>query len=245
MKHYKDISSTVSTARDKVLIVEDEAEHRDLLQKLLASKYDVLTAGDGLEGIEVASMSLPDLILMDISMPKLDGLTACEMLRDDERTKHIPVIMISAKDSEEFRIASFEKGADDFIGKPYALSELIARISSKVRRQKENQFGDVQKSETIVCGNLEIDLAKFEVRIDRRALHLSVLELNMLKFFIQNKERVLSREFLLKNLWADSVVTDRTIDAHMACLRRKLRGFDHGFRTIYGAGYALKKLMPI
>ena len=221
----------------KVLIVDDEADNRELIEHILCDRFKVLSAPDGEEGLRVARVELPDLILLDITMPKLDGIAVCEALRSNEATKHIPVIMLTASSDSERRIQSFMTGADDFLSKPFRPQELIARILSKLRRVEER----TGKEETLECGNLKLDTRKIEVTIDGKVIVMSVLEFNLLKCFVLNRDRVMSRERILESVWRDSVVSDRTVDTHIVSLRKKLTDFDHGISTVYGAGYVLKK----
>lgn len=221
----------------KVLIIDDEPDNRELIDHILSDKFRVLSAQDGEEGLRVARSELPDLILLDITMPKLDGIAVCEALRSNEATRHIPIIMLTASSDVDHRIKSYMTGADDFLSKPFRPQELVARVVSKIRRVEER----VGKEEVIDCGNLKLDLKKLEVTIDGKVIVLSVLEFNLLKCFVQNKDRVMSRERILEAVWRDSVVSDRTVDTHIVSLRKKLSGFDHSISTIYGAGYVLKK----
>ncbi|MEW6056839.1 MAG: response regulator transcription factor [Bdellovibrionota bacterium] len=221
----------------RILVIDDEPDNRELIQQILADKFEVLTASDGEEGIQVTRSELPDLVLLDISMPKLDGIAVCESLRSNEATKHIPIIMLTASSDPDRRIQSFMTGADDFLLKPYRPKELLARVLSKIRRVEER----LSQDEVLECGNLILYLNKFEATIDGNVITLSVLEFNLLKCFVQNKDRVLSRERILESVWRDSVVSDRTVDTHIVSLRKKLTGFTYSLSTIYGAGYILKK----
>lgn len=225
------------TDKRTVLIVDDESDNRELIEQILGEKFKVLTAADGEEGIRVARSSLPDLILLDITMPKLDGFAVCETLRTNEATRDIPIIMLTASTDVDNRIKSFMTGADDFVPKPFRPKELLARVVSKIRRVEERQG----KQEVVECGNLVLDLKKIEAVLNGKPLGLSVLEFNLLKCFVQNKDRVMSRERILEAVWRDSVVSDRTVDTHIVSLRKKLEGFDHQLATVYGAGYVLKK----
>jgi DNA-binding response OmpR family regulator len=221
----------------KVLVIDDERDNRELIHQILSDRFNVLMAKDGEEGILVARSELPDVILLDITMPKMDGIAVCEALRSNEATRHIPIMMITASVDLDARVQSFMTGADDFLSKPFKSKELIARVVSKIRRVEERVGSD----ENVGVGNLVLNLKKLEAVIDGKAIQLSVLEFNLLKCFVQNKDRVMSRERILEAVWRDSVVSDRTVDTHIVSLRKKLSGFDHNIATIYGAGYILKK----
>jgi DNA-binding response OmpR family regulator len=196
-----------------------------------------LKAPDGDEGICVARELQPDLILLDIAMPKMDGIAVCESLRSHQATRHIPIIMLTAASDVDHRVKSYMTGADDFLAKPFRPKELVARVLSKIRRIEER----TEKDESLECGNLVLDVKSMEARVEGKPIELSVLEFNLLKCFVQNKDRVMSRERILETVWRNSVVSDRTVDTHIVSLRKKLAGFDHVLGTIYGAGYILKK----
>ncbi|MBI3543546.1 MAG: response regulator transcription factor [Deltaproteobacteria bacterium] len=221
----------------KILIIDDELDNRELLEQILTDKFKVLSAEDGEAGLRVARAELPDLILLDITMPKLDGFAVCETLRTNEATRDIPIIMLTAASDVDHRIRSFMTGADDFVPKPFRPKELLARVLSKMRRVEERKG----KEEVLECGNLVLDLRKIDAQLNGKSLGLSVLEFNLLKCFVQNKDRVMSRERILESVWRDSVVSDRTVDTHIVSLRKKLADFDHTLATVYGAGYVLKK----
>lgn len=221
----------------KILVIDDEPDNRDLIEQILSDRFKIVMAVDGEEGLRIARSELPDLILLDITMPKMDGIAVCESLRQNEATRHIPIIMLTASTDLDHRIKSYTTGADDFLAKPFKPKELMAHVGSKIRRVEER----LGKDEMFECGNLTLDLKKLEASILGRAISLSVLEFNLLKCFVQNKDRVMSRERILEAVWRDSVVSDRTVDTHIVSLRKKLSLFDHVISTIYGAGYVLKK----
>jgi len=221
----------------RVLVIDDEADNRELIEQVLAEQFAVLSAGDGEEGLRFARAEHPDLIILDIAMPKLDGFAVCEALRSNLATRDIPIIMLTVAADVDDRIRSFMSGADDFVPKPFRPKELLARVQSKVRRLEEREG----KDEVIECGNLVLDTKRLDAAINGRSLGLSVLEFNLLKCFVQNKDRVMSRETILQSVWRDAVVSDRTVDTHIVSLRRRLENFDHMIATIYGAGYILKR----
>jgi two-component system alkaline phosphatase synthesis response regulator PhoP len=219
-----------------VLVVDDEAEGREFLESVLSSRFNVLLAENGLEGLGLAKDKRPDLILLDINLPGMDGISVCAALRNDSATRHIPILMVTGNGDLESRVKAFDSGADDFIEKPYSVKELVARIHSKVRRLSEV----VTKEELITCGNLTLDLKRLEARVEGKRVELSVLEFNLLKYLVLNKESVMSRDKILAAVWPSVVVEDRTVDTRIAYLRKKLAGFDHKLSTVYGAGYILK-----
>lgn len=221
----------------KILVVEDERDNREFIDEVLRDRFEVVVAGDGEEGLRLARAILPDLVLLDIAMPKLDGLAVCAALRDNEATKHIPIIILTASSDVDKRIQSYMTGADDYLTKPFKPKELLARVLSKIRRIEER----AEKEQVIRLGNLILDTRKIEATIDSNPIQLSVLEFKLLKYFVTNKDRVMSREQILEAVWRDSVVSDRTVDTHIVSLRKHLCKFDHALTTVYGAGYVLKR----
>ena len=200
----------------------------------------VLTAKDGEEGFRMAIAESPDLVLLDLMMPKLDGVETCGLLRTHEATRHIPVIVLTGTSDFEMQLKALDLGADDLLQKPFRPRELLARMSSKFRRLEESK----KPVTHLRCGDLEMDLDRFECRINRELIVLSVLEFNLLRFFVENFNRVLSREKILRAVWREAVVTDRTVDTHMTSLRKKLQNSLLAFATLYGAGYILKARNP-
>lgn len=224
---------------DRILVVEDEPESREFLQEMLSPQFSVMLAEDGAKAVDMARDLAPDVILLDIRMPKLDGLSVVEALRSEPRTRNIPVIMVSACDDEVHRTQAFLKGADDFVGKPFRKGELVARILSKLRWVREFKTRS-EETPVLLCGNLKLDSRRYEVIVGVRPVLLTVLEFDLLRFLIQNREILLSRQMILEALWKGTVVTERTVDTHIGSLRRKLAGFDHTLDTVYGAGYILR-----
>jgi DNA-binding response OmpR family regulator len=224
----------------KILLIEDDLDNQSLLKDILSDKYRVLTAKDGEEGFRSAIAESPDLILLDLMMPKLDGIETCGLLRSHDVTRHIPVIILTGTSDFEMQLKALDLGADDLLQKPFRPRELIARISTKLRRLEETQ----KPVSSIRCGDLEMDLDRFECRINQNLIVLSVLEFNLLRFFVENFNRVLSREKILRAVWREAVVTDRTVDTHMTSLRKKVQNSSLAFATLYGAGYILKSRAP-
>lgn len=222
--------------RRKVLLIEDDLDNQSLLRDILSDKFQVSTARDGEEGFRMAIAETPDLILLDLMMPKLDGVETCGLLRGHEITRHIPVIVLTGTSDFEMQLKALDLGADDLLQKPFRPRELLARMSSKFRRLEESQ----KPVSSIRCADLEMDLDRFECRIKEELIVLSVLEFNLLRFFVENFNRVLSREKILRAVWREAVVTDRTVDTHMTSLRKKLQNSSLAFATLYGAGYILK-----
>jgi len=222
--------------KQKILIIEDETDIREAFYRLLQPYYKVYVAESGEEGLSMAEEISPDLILLDIIMPGMDGVTVCEILRAKTKTRETPVIIITATDDEDRRAKSFLAGADDVVSKPIKIKEFLARIQTKLKKIELQNV----KDELLQCGNLVLDSGKLTVTIDGRLIDLSVLEFKLLGFFVRNKERVLSRDLILETMW-EKEVTVRVIDNHIMSLRKKLNGSEYGLVSIYGAGYSLKK----
>ena len=222
----------------KILIIEDEKDIREPLIELLQDEgYKVLAAHDGVEGVRLAQIEQPDLILLDILMPGLDGISACTSLRNHEKTKRIPVIMLTALRDELQRIGAFTAGADDFITKPFSTQELLVRVGSKIRRIREqNSSGD----SILKCGNLTVNKDSLEVRVGGQLVTLSLLEFNLLKYLVENKGKLCSRQSIVEAVWGDATVSVRLLDPHILSIRRRIKGCDHDIFTIYGGGYIFK-----
>lgn len=220
--------------RYKILIADDEPGIRELLQESLEKDYEVRSVDNGEEAFKHARESRPDLIILDVQMPVKDGLWACRELRTDDRTRHIPILILSSRTALEEKLAAYQVGADDYLEKPFTTSELRAKILTKLRRIDEN------RPKKLSMGNLTLHLDQVEVEIDGKKRALSVLENRLLGYFLQNREKVLPRRQILLDVWKDVNVSDRTVDAHIVSLRRKIQDFDHEIATVYGAGYALR-----
>jgi DNA-binding response OmpR family regulator len=220
----------------KVLIIDDEIENLSLLADMLKGQFEALTAPNGRDGLQIAVQVQPDVILLDINMPEMDGFEVCKRLREQPRTRNIPVIMLTTASSLDSRVKGLDIGADDYITKPFQVRELVARVNARVRRQDI----DAKATSELAVGNLRLNPKSFEVMIDDVSVRLTQLEFDLLRYFIEHPNEVIDRNRLLGDLWPDSVVTDRTVDTHVANLRKKIKGFNCSLTTVYGAGYILK-----
>ncbi len=220
----------------KVLLIEDEQEYQLLVNDILRDDFRVIMASSSEEAMILAKNERPDVILLDIKMPKGNGVRLCEEIRVCEQTQHIPVLMLTAARDIESRVGAFSAGADDFISKPFTSDELLARINSKIRRIEEK----LVKPKAMRYGNLSLDLSTREVVVADQKIILTLLEFNLLKFFLENQDRILSRKEILTGVWQGCVITDRTVDSHIASLRKKLRNFNRTITTVHGSGYILK-----
>jgi DNA-binding response OmpR family regulator len=222
--------------RKKILIIDDDKEVCEFVEDLLSFRFHILKAYDADSGLKTVHDSKPDLVILDLKLQNQNGLDICRVLRESPGTKQIPILVYSGSDDLENVTTAFDLGADDYVFKTARPRELVARILSKIRRIEERE----EDPELIACGNLSLNTRKLEATINERPLPLSVLEFNLLRFFVTNKDRVMSRQQILEGVWKDAVVSNRTIDTHMVYLRKKLIGFDHVLATVYGAGYILR-----
>lgn len=230
---------------DKILIVDDEEAIRDIIKfNLKKEGYNVITAGDGEEGLAMYSKEKPNLVVLDIMMPKKDGI---EVLKEIRQESNVPVIMLTAKEDELDKILGLELGADDYMTKPFSVRELAARIKANLRRV---DFQDDEKTqdesyELIVEGELTIDLKKYEVKKNGEAVDLTIREFELLKFLAQSPDRVFTRQQLLEDVWGYEYYGDiRTVDVTVRRLRAKIEEEGEEERYIItkrGVGYYFKK----
>ncbi|MCL6431436.1 MAG: response regulator transcription factor [Anaerolineae bacterium] len=227
-----------------VLVVEDEPTLLETLEYNLAHQgYNVRTAADGLKALEVARAARPDIIILDIMLPGLDGLEVCRVLRHET---NVPILLLTARADEVDKIVGLEVGADDYLTKPFSMRELLARVRAHLRRVRlirEELTATEQAAprEHLACGDLVIDLARREVRKSGQALRLSPKEFELLAFLVQHRGHVLSREQILDQVWGWSYVGGtRTVDVHVRSLREKIEpdpANPERLVTVRGAGY--------
>ena len=208
-----------------ILIVDDEKPIVDILVYNLEKEgYNTLEASDGLEAIDIAIKEKPDLILLDIMLPKMDGLTVCKKIRS---TLNVPILMLTAKDEEIDKILGLELGADDYITKPFSVRELMARIKANLRKSEisaaaGDEFEKVQ-TKKIKVGDLELDLDKFEAKVNNEVIDLTLREFEVLKFLANQPGQVITREVLLEKVWGYEYYGDiRTVDVTVRRIRGKI-----------------------
>jgi len=223
----------------RVLVVEDEAPMRMALEDILkADGYRVLTAADGEAGLALAVGEKPDLILLDVMMPKVDGLALCAELR--RQTLAVPVLMLTARGQVEDRVAGLDTGADDYLVKPFSTDELLARVRALLRRAQRGS----ETPDRIVLGEVVIDLLKQTARRGREALHLTAREYAILRLLAGSRGEPVTRERFLDVVWGYTAFpTTRTVDTHMAALRAKIEPDPEKPRwitTVHGVGYRLE-----
>jgi DNA-binding response OmpR family regulator len=224
-----------------LLVVEDDEQILELITEHFSrTGYTVQTAGDGVSGVQAALNDRPDAIVLDLMLPKMDGLAVCRELR--EKAPYIPILMLTAKDDVVDKVLGLEMGADDYITKPFNLRELDARIKSVLRRVRTAPGADGAGDEApIVRGKLRIDPAKREVMVGERQVELTPKEFDLLRLFASNPGRVFPRKYLLEKIWDYSYEGyDRTIDSHINRLRAKVEENPENPQmvlTVWGIGY--------
>jgi two-component system alkaline phosphatase synthesis response regulator PhoP len=218
----------------KVLVVDDEEPILELLRyNLEKSGYEVKTALDGSRAVDIAKKFVPDLVLLDIMMPKMDGVETCRLLRDIPELQKTFVVFLTARSEEYSEVAAFDVGADDYINKPIKPRALMSRISALFRRDSKKS----SPSSTITIGEeLIIDRTSYTIKINGKEINLPKKEFELLYFLAQNPNKVFSREDLLQNIWGSDVyVLARTVDVHIRKVREKIG--DDFITTVKGVGY--------
>jgi len=221
-----------------ILVVEDEpAQQQVLTYNLKSLGYDTLSATDGQEALLLVEESAPDLVILDWMLPEISGIEICRRLKARKSTRDIPVIMLSARSEETDRVRGLDTGADDYVVKPYSVSELMARVKTNLRRSHRAIDGQVLEYEDI-----HLDSEQHRVSRGPSQIKLGPTEFRLLSVFMEKPGRVWSREQLLDRVWGRDVYVDtRTVDVHIGRLRKALRdgGENDPIRTVRGAGYAL------
>lgn len=226
-------------AKEKILIVEDEVDIAEMISYNLEKEgYSISMYHNGKEAVDNIEEEKPDLAVLDIMLPDMDGFDICRQLRSNEDTKHIPIIFLSAKSQEMDKVVGLELGADDYMTKPFSPRELLARIKAVLRRTKKSivETKDINQTDIIV------DAERHKVKVFGKKVELTPTEFSILEYMSQRPGRVLSREKLLEGVFGyDSGVYDRTVDAHIKSLRKKLGEGKHYIETVRGIGYRFKE----
>lgn len=222
----------------KIVIVEDDPTLAETLaENLSEEEYEVVTAADGERGLAQIRANLPDLIVLDIMLPVLDGLSVCRIIRKDPTTSHIPIIMLTARGTEVDKIVGLESGADDYIVKPFGLGEFLARVRAVMRRAP----GRATVQDELISGDLRMDLTGRRAYLGNEELHLSHKEFDLLTELMRNQGAVLSRDLILTKVWGYEFFGDkRTVDVHIRWLREKIErdpSDPQRIITVRGVGY--------
>lgn len=227
---------------EKILIVDDEKPIVDSIKYTLYKEgYDVVVSYDGEDALEKVRKENPDLIILDIMLPKLSGLEVCRIIR---RTSNVPIIMLTARGEDMDRVVGLELGADDYVSKPFSMRELVARIKAVLRRAKMSVSTEAKTKEKLEFGDVVIDVKGRIVLKRGIPVDLSPKEFDLLVTLAENEGRVMSREYLLNHIWGDDFYgDDRTVDVHIRWLREKLEDDPSNpehIQTVRGIGYILR-----
>lgn len=225
-------------ADEKVLIVDDEEHIVELLQfNLVNAGYKVITANNGLDALKKVKENKPDLLLLDLMLPGMDGLDVCKEIKRDKETSKTSIIMLTAKSEELDKILGLELGADDYITKPFSIRELLARVKAVLRRSSSDEISE----EIYELGRLKVDFERHEVLINNEKVELTLKEFELLEILIKNKGKILRRKTLLDKVWGYEYIGEtRTVDVHIRYLRKKVEDDDKNpkfIETIRGVGY--------
>jgi two-component system phosphate regulon response regulator PhoB len=222
-----------------ILVVEDEKDLSDLITyNLQRNGYDVVAATDGGSALEAATRQIPDLVLLDLMLPGIDGTEVARRLRSDSRTSHVPIVMLTAKGEETDVVVGLTIGADDYITKPFSMKILLARLATVLRR---SEFTSAE-SNLLKAGPLTIDTSKHAVLVEGLPVRLTLTEFKLLTALVGARGRVLTRDQLMdKAMGSDVFVTDRAIDVHVTAIRKKLGEAHWLIQTVRGVGYKLQE----
>ena len=224
----------------KILVVEDEPDIRKLVQYNLAQEhFKVLEAENGEQALKLVQRDRPHLVILDLMLPGLSGLELCRILRDRTETSQVPILMLTAKAGEADKVVGLEMGADDYLAKPFSPRELVARVRAILRRTDLTARGDALP--LYEKGPLRIDFSTYEINVRGKPIKLTLKEFELLRFLVQNPNRVLSRDQLLDRVWGgETFVTPRTVDVHIRRLRKAIEKDDRQPKwilTLRGVGY--------
>ncbi|WP_242601116.1 response regulator transcription factor [Thermanaerovibrio acidaminovorans] len=220
--------------------MEDEEGIREILSEAFRRQgYTVMCAADGDQAVDLALTAVPDLIILDLMLPKMDGWEVCRRIREEQELRHVPVIMLTARRDERDAVAGLEAGADDYVRKPFSIPELMARVRAHLRRSDSPQGGEVQ----ISMGNLTLE-PQGDVLVDGRPLDLSPTEHRLLEVLMSGRGRLVSKEEILGKIWGHVGSDSRTVDVNVFRLRRKLEeaGARVTIKTVRGRGYRVMEV---
>ena len=227
--------ATVTNSLARILVAEDETSLNDLLQDALRMNgYETISAKHGLEALRLIREQKPDLVILDINMPQLDGFGVIEKLRNENN--NVPVIVLTARDQKDDKTIGFGLGADDFVTKPFGLEELLMRVAAVLRRSKNTPTS----GNILVIGNISLDVSNYRVSVKDEVIETSPTEFKLLHYLMENMGRVLTREQILSAVWGLDFATDGAVlDTYISYLRKKI-GDNANIRTVRGVGYQIE-----
>lgn len=225
--------------RERVLVIDDESYIREFVSQVLSEEYHVFLAASGEDGLVSAEQNKPSVVLLDILMPGMGGVETCRRLRENPATRDIRVVMLSALNESQQRVAAFDAGADDFVGKPFHPQELLARVDAKCRRLNERILPVASVESVLSCGDLRVELDLLKAFAGERELEISPVELRILIALLRSQPEMVSRRQLAEFVWSKGEQSDRALDPHMSSLRKKLGGSSAELKTVYGQGYSI------
>lgn len=235
---------TEAASGQTILIIEDDATVAQLIRLyLVRDGFEVLTATDGVDGLRLAQGRRPDLVLLDLNLPKMDGIEVCRRLKADQNFSHIPIVMVTARVDENDRLTGLDMGADDYIAKPFSPRELTARVRAVLRRMERSPAmatAGIPSQQTLTSANLTIDMDAQSCSVNGKLLSLTPTEYRILVGFLRSPGRVLTRDQIIESVFGyDFEGLDRTVDTHISNLRKKVEsaGGENRIKTIYGTGY--------
>ncbi len=229
--------------KPKILIIEDDRSLAEILDYNMSHDgYETLVAEDGQAGLSQARLKLPDLVILDLMLPLLDGMEICRRLRADPTTRGIMILMLTAKSEETDQVAGFSVGADDFVTKPFSVKVLLERVRALIRRKNGNALSD----DISVSQGIMIDRERHRVTVNNQPLDLTPSEFSLLEALLRQPGRVFSRaELIDAALGGDALVLDRTIDVHVRALRKKMGEYADLVETVRGIGYRFRDPVPL
>jgi len=230
--------------KKKILVVEDDRDISELISyNLEREAYEVVCLYDGAPAVDYVHKGMPDLIILDLMLPEIDGIEICQKLKSDLITKHIPIIMLTAKSEEADVVVGLQMGADDYIAKPFSPKVLVARVKAIFRRVTEIQAASSNSENVRSFGDFVIDLLKHKISYKNHEIKLTSIEFDIVEFLSRSPGRVWSREQILDNVWKEGkFIIDRAVDVHVRGLRKKLGKADIYVETVRGVGYRFKDI---
>ncbi len=228
--------------KKKILVVEDDRDISELITYNLEREgYEIACLYDGGQAVEFINKRKPDLVILDLMLPEVDGIEICRSVKSDPNTKHVPIIMLTAKSEEADVVIGLQMGADDYIPKPFSPKVLVARIKAITRRTAELQMSSSAAENLRSFGDFKIDLLKHKISYKTQEVKLTSIEFDIIEFLSRSPGRVWTREQILDNVWKEGkFIIDRAVDVHVRGLRKKLGAADHYIETVRGVGYRFK-----